>query len=600
MENRKITILAEGSESLAFPVKWIKSNPAEVEKILSRLSIPEQAQCIMQLKGREQMDLLTLSPNAREVVQSLPPEQVYQLIKEVGENDSLPVLAYTTQEQVQYFFDVEWWQGDKFQPERAVDWLDLLDRCDVEKSVEWILTEEFDQKVMLLQSLIKVFKDDEMTDRYDGVENLKHITLDGVYDIFFKVPEAELPLEKILKLLVAEDKKVFDALMEAVIWYPVTQTVENAYRWRLSRVGEKGIPEFEEACEVYSRLDPESLNMPVSSGKEFEEEESQWSIAPRYPFVHADPSIFLGRCLARMKDQQRIDTICWELVYLANKVMVADRVDPTILELRNEIMSKVLGYINIGLELGSDCEEIKGEKLLHSTWMQSLFQVGYGKVIQLKSQAHFVIQEEGKILEFLLTPGQLDNLSALADRFPKISVLNEGAEIGVSSLNLRDFNTFDDILIAESFLQKLKFYVRLARMGLDLTKEKLISLRDKVQFPADKNDLDMVHIMTTVMAQFAMFKEISSDPLNPLAVKAFLEMIFLPGIFADESRVCNEEIIRAFQDRLLNTNMAWTDQDKKALGELLAEIKTNLESQFGRLNPKGEIDWKFTRGFCIA
>lgn len=600
MENKKITIQPEGSEALAFPVKWIRSNPGEVEKILSRLSIPDQAQCIMQLKGRDQMEILLLSPNSREVIQSLPPEQLYHLIKEVGEMDALPVLACANQEQIQYIFDLEWWQGDRFLPERAVDWLELLDKCDEEKFLEWILSEEFDQKVMVLQSLIKVFKNDEMTDSYDGVENLKHLTLDSVYDIFFKDPEAEQPLEKILKLLVAEDKKVFDALMEAVIWYPVSQTVEKSYQWRLSRVGEKGIPEFEEACEVYSRLDPESLNLPVSSGKEFEDEESQWSIAPHYPVVHVDPAMFLSRCLARMKDQQRINTICWELVYLANKVMVADRADPSILELRNEIMSKVLGYINIGLELGSDREEIKGEKLLHATWMQSLFQVGYGKVTQLKSQAHALIHEEGKILEFLIAPGQLEAMSALVYRFPKIEVIHEAKQDESHFFNGRDLNSLDDIKTLESFLQKMKFYVRLARMGLGLTVENLIEMRDQVKFPEDKNDLDMIHIMTTVMARFSMFKEIALEPLNPLAVKAFLEMIFLPGIFADESRVCNDEIIRAFQDKILNTHMAWTAQDKKLLSQLLAEIKTNLKSQFGRLNPKGEIDWKFTRGFCIA
>lgn len=600
MDDKKIIALDSGSEALSFPVKWIKSNQGEVERILSKLSVSEQAQCAMQLRGEEQMNLLLLSPNGREVVQSMPPEQVYQLIKEVGGEEALPVLACATQEQIQFIFDVDWWMGDKFRPDKAVEWLKLLDDCEESKALEWILTEEFDQKVMVLQSLIKVFKDDEMTDSYEGVENLKHLTLDSVYDIFIKIPDAELPLEKIFKLLVATDKKIFDALMDAVIWYPVTQTVETAYRWRLTRVAELGIPEFEEACEVYSRLDPESLTLPVPSEDDFQDEESPYSLAPHFPLLDADPSTFLGQCLARMKDQQRINAICWELVYLANKVMVADRSDPSELETRNEIMRKVLGYINIGLELGAENDPSKGLKLLRSTWMQSLFQVGYGTIMQLRSQAWSLTHEKGKLLELLLNPGQREHLSALVYRFPKVGVIRESGGEERPSFYWRDFKSLHDVQTLESIIPKMKFYVRFARQSLDLTEEKLLRVQEQIDFPEDKDDVDMVHILTTIMARFLMFKEISFEPIKPVAAKTFLEIIFLPGIYAEESRVCKDDLIGAFHDKLLKTEMAWTEEDKALLNQLLLEVKTNLESQFGRLNLKEKIDWGYTRGLCLA
>lgn len=568
---------------------------------MAQLSVPEQVLNIMPLASDDQLELLTLAPNPRALVQALPAEQVYQLIKEVDEQGAVTVLSCATSEQIQFILDVEMWRGDMFEPKKAVDWLLLLDQCEGSKIVEWFLTEEFEQKVMVLQSLIIVYKDDEMTDSYAGVEDLDHFTLDGIYDIFLKVPEAEPALNKAFKLLMAENQKTLYALLEAVIWYPVTQTVESAYRWRLARVGEKGIPEFSEAYEIYSRLDPDSLNLPAPSGQEFQDEKSQYPIAPYYPIIETDPSSFLGQCLAMLNDPRRFNIICWELVYLANKVMVADRADASDLETRNEIMRKALGYINLGLELGAGQDIAKGEKLLRAAWMQSLFQVGYGKIMQLRAEAHRLIEEDGLWLKNILNPNQLDHLTALVNRFPKIGVIDEdeAGQDDKRDIHWRDLKSLKDIQTLEKFIPRMKFYARFSRKVLDLTEDKVSVIATLAVFPENKKEIDMACLLTTALARFSMFKEIECGPLAPEAAKTFLELIFLPGIFPEENRICNEEIIRSFQARLMTGNMAWTGDDKEFLSQLIREITVNLELQYGRLDLKVAIEWKYTRGLCI-
>ena len=69
-----------------------------------------------------QRELLILCEDAVEVTQSIPAEEIYHLIKELGNEDSLLILSMTSPEQLQYFFDLEWWQSDKFQPQRAMEW----------------------------------------------------------------------------------------------------------------------------------------------------------------------------------------------------------------------------------------------------------------------------------------------------------------------------------------------------------------------------------------------------------------------------------------------------------------------------------------------
>ncbi len=587
-------------EKFPFSLEWIKSNPQKVEEVLSRMSIPEQVRCVQSLRGKDQMDLLILSSQAVQVARLLPEEDIYFMVKEVGEEDALPVLAIISEKQLQYLFDMEWWRGDKFLPQKAMDWLLWVEKANDRQLLHWLLTEDFDQKVMVLQSLIKVFKQDEMTDQYEGVESLEHFTLDGVFDIFTKVPDVASLLKNLFKLLYVEDQKVFYALMEAVIWYQITPTVEAAYRrWR-SRVEEKGVLSYEEAIGVYSLLDADSLKLEAPSHEVFVDPELPYAVAPVHPLTDTDPLTFFGQCLAMMKNHERQNAICWELMYLANKVMVADQQEFGNLASHHETMRKVLGFINIGLELGAGGDITKGESLLNQTWIQSLFQVGYAGIMRLKWEGEKLIKENGPLLEYLLTPGYMDHLAASVARFPKIGVLlTEGTEEAETNVQWRYLESLQDIQVLENFLNLTRFYVRFARQSLNLSLEKIQQFLEEARFPANKEDLDVTVLTLTALARFTLFKEIECQPLMPEGARSFLQSIFHVGIYQDESKVVNDDILKTFRERLLETSLAWTPEDKERFDHLLQECVHTLQTQFGRLDPSKKIEWQFTRGLLL-
>ncbi len=600
MTRQKDTNPSPPLEPFSFPLAWIKSQPEKVEEALARMSIPEQVRSVQMLRGQEQLDLLMLSRQAEQVVRLLPEEDIYFMIKEIGEEDAIPVLALLSSKQLQYIFDVEWWRGDKFVPQNAMDWLRWVAKANDRLLLDWILTEDFDQKVMVLQSLIKVFKQDEMTDQYEGIEGLEHFSLEGVFDIFVKVPDAAPLLKNLFKLLYVDHQKVFFALMEAVIWYPVTATVEVAYRWWRSRVEEKGIVDYEEAAGVYSLLDPDSLKLDAPPHEAFIEQGSAYAVAPVYPLADTDPATFFGQCLAMLKNHKRVNALCWELMYVANKVMVADRQDFTRMDIRHEIMRKVLGYINIGLELGAGGDIAKGEALLNQTWMQSLFQVGYAGVMRLKWEGEKLVSENGLLLEQVLTPGYLDHLAAGVSRFPKIGVAPpEETEEAETNIQWRNLESLQDIQILENFLNLVKFYVRFARQSLGLSLEQIGQYLEEARFPETKDDLDIKVLTLTALARFSLFKEIGCQPLLPEGARSFLQIIFHVGIFKDESQVVNEDLVKAFKERLLTTSLAWTGEDRQRLDQLLQECVHILTTQFGRLDPTKAIEWQFTRGLLL-
>lgn len=593
MENQNTVIDRLKPNPLPFPAGWISSNPQKVEEILSRMPVSDQVLSALYLQGKDRLQLIMLSPKGVEVVRAMPPEEIYYMIKRADNDDRLLLLSALSQDQLQYVFDIEWWDGDKFLPQRSLEWFFLLDQCgDDEQILNWFLTDEFDQKVMVLQSLIKVYKRDDLTDDYENIEGLPHFSVDGVYDIFVKVTEAELILKKHLGTLHQRNPKVYISLMEAVIWDILTQVVESAYRWKLARTSERGIPEFEEAIAVYSRLDPEALNTALARSESFSNE-GKYVTAPSYPLDIADTSTFFCKCLAQLKDANRVEVIRWELIYLANKVIVADKRDPSSPDTHMEVMRKVLGYINIGLELGTDGDMGKGENLLDRSWLQALFQVGYGRLMQLKWQAEALIKEHGRFLQKILTGAEQDHLGGLVGRFPKVPIFVEKGE----PYKWRNMESIQDVQQSEGFLLRARFLVRFSRFCLELTETELEQISKSFDYPEDKNDLDFILLTTTALARYTLFGEVSCAPLPDVAAKAFLQIIFPPPI--TKGGECDQTRIDLFKNALLKIPITWTDEDKALLDWLFRETGQNLTVQFSRVDLNSHIEWGYTHALLV-
>ena len=594
MDNKENKILAPlWTEGLPFPEKWIASSPREVEKVLSGLSIEEQVACVMQVKGRAQQDLLLLSPQAVELTQAIPPEDIYRMVKEIGESDAQIILSMISADQIQYIFDIEWWIGDRFQPERALEWLKWLDDNQEPNIIKWLDTEEFEQKVMLLQALIHVRKGEYITAPMDELEDLPSFSPDGVHHIYLKVKEYD-PVKNLIMHLRAHDAELFAALMDAVIWYPISQTMEHALRWRMTRTSERGIPEFEEALGIYSPLKVESLQVKLIELEDIDEERGHGA-APFFPLAEINHQTFLGQCLSQLHGQERLKAIRWELVYLANKVMVADKEDPTIIENQSRIMQKVLGYLNVGLQLATEGDIEKGVRLLQKTWMQFLFQACHGKLMELKRTAERFVSDHGSHANYLFRDAEKDQMASLVSRFPQVGNYMEGGE----PLSWSDFSSMDEVIKMETFLRRWEFDVRFSKQCLNLSERKMQAYLQDCEHPGSMDVVDMLYWLTTALARFLLFAEVSSEPLPASAASSFLDTVFMKNIDLNDGRVCDGSLIEAFHQALLKFPMAWTDEDKSFLSELLQECVLNLEAEFGRLDPKGQIQWKFTHGLCI-
>ena len=143
------------------------------------------------------------------------------------------------------------------------------------------------------------------------------------------------------------------------------------------------------------------------------------------------------------------------------------------------------------------------------------------------------------------------------------------------------------------------FNLRFARKGLGLNDQLIKQYLETSDITANE-DIDLIAWTITAFARYVLFKEISSEPLPSPAAKSFLEIVFLPRVFKEETRQCDETLVESFHQELLKLPMAWVEMDRSFLAVLLNGCVLRLQEEFARFDPKGEIDWRFTRGLLIA
>jgi hypothetical protein len=572
-----------------FDPVWLECNTEKAKAVIDKLRIEDQARYLSQLPGKIKLDFLNLSSKSKQVVQALAPEEVYYMVKEIGVSDCLPVLSALTGEQMQYFFDLELWTKDRFVPQRAVEWIVIMGQCNAKKLLDWFLQEDIDQVVTLLKGLVLVYKKDEMTDSYAGIEGLKHYSPDGVYDIFFLDSKAFEPLLPIFKLLRGQYPETFFNVMEGAIWHSRDSVEESAYRWRISRTSSRGIPDFEEAFEIYSRLDPDAIKeLPVSETDFFEDD---YINPPTYIIENMNPGNFFSKCWALLKSEERQKAIRWELVYLANKLMVADGLDSGKFENHRRVISKSLAFVNIGLELAAQGDVQKGATILSQSWAQPIFQVGYGHLLNLKKKGTELVKDGGIFLDRLISDVDRDILSSLTV-FPIPMI--KSRVVGKESL-LKDFESLDEVEQTLNFLKKLTFFRRLAKQCLGVSDSVFESIFKARGDEEKSEEISFQALTATALARFILFEEISCEPLSSSAAQSFLKLILIPrvpSVPGEPVQVCDDEKLMNFYAVLLDGPLAWSEEDREFLGDLLAQVMQDLEIQFSMINLKKPIHWE--------
>ncbi|MCG8472429.1 MAG: DUF6178 family protein [Desulfobacterales bacterium] len=344
------------------------------------------------------LDAILSDPTPAALVQSFPRQDLYFLVNDIGVEDALPVLSVASSAQWGYFIDIEVWDKDRVDPDALTRWFDLLLKADPKRCVNWMVSDQTAFFEAYLARYIEVRVREKNEDPSDFGPGW------FTFDDWFYIKHRELAEEKVedgalyihpddrndvvfslLQTLSETDHPRFQSVLLEAMSVLSSEVEEENYRLRNVRLSEEGFYPFEEALGVYAPLASEDVadglmkRAPVAG-------------SAATPGVHANTvseGDLFSNALAEVDEGETLASLQMEFAALCNRVISADQKQVQERAQLKGIVSKVCGYISIGLSLLD-----KGEKgprsmgaWLSSCGLEEIFRVGYGKAMALKFKA---------------------------------------------------------------------------------------------------------------------------------------------------------------------------------------------------------------------
>jgi hypothetical protein len=338
---------------------------------------------LLSMSGRDALDKILNAENPKGLIQDMPYQDLFWLIKKIGEDDSIPILELASTEQWQYLLDLEIWERDRISLKIATAWLKRLLQADPERLLQWFTSEEGEPFAFfyLYKNIEVMIRPEE--GEFDPKEG--SFTLDGKFYINVLNPSYEETIKALLEELASENFTKYQALLIMLAGVIPAEIEEELFRLRNVRLAEHGFLPFDEALVVYSPIDPEVLEFegPVDVYDITEDEEVR-NLIPVSPFLHWQKDSLLTEAYSRIWDHIFIDRIRLEFSALCNQIISAEGTQITGFEDLVRTARKASGFLNIAIERLCGGEIISAELLLKNYPLLTLFRVGFGLVLRLK------------------------------------------------------------------------------------------------------------------------------------------------------------------------------------------------------------------------
>jgi len=568
-----------------YPPLTLPEDPTEARKIFSSLPIKNQLDIVLRAHGKDRLHYLFLSEHPEQLVQQLPELEVFLAVKEVGENDSLDLLSLTTAEQFQYILDLDLWKRDQLDPEKVLHWMEILIESGDQKATQFIHSTDPEQVVLLLKRFLRV-----LTSEGEPVEvrdRLPLFTLDQHYFIDFKGKRVREIFQPFLEVFYRVDEKGYRRTMDSLIVELESDLEETGYRLRNGRLADYGFPDFEEALEIYSFVNPDSL----SGGKgtpQIRDMGGTEKKSPTFYLAFQNEGPLLSSVLSRIGPRER-DRLSQEITSLCNKAIVAEGLDLSNIAGMERVIRKVYHYLSLGLQYLSQEEEGKAFELVQSLPMQRLFQCGVSTTILLRRKAEYILKGPW-------FSGRQENLVLLdTPHFEKFEGILRKRPALYRDGVYEDFKSLQDIKETENFLEFVGTVVNFLRKELDVSPLELGRMDFIGCHPETWREMTLSTIFLTSLANRILKGTFQFEAIEQARLKDFLSRVFERD--AQGKGVIKMEIKNGLRDWLYSN-----EQEKVKRQHLLAfqDFCLDLfEEQYGKIPPGEEMDPRFVKGLLV-
>jgi len=362
---------------------------------------------ILALPPEKALNRILEEKDALPLVHSISRQDFYILIHEIGGEDSLPLLSMASYQQLDFIFDMEIWEKDRFDTDAAQKWLDLFMNADPTKFIKWIFHEEGPgSKIAMIEFILKKgieviirVHDQDPSDFGEGFftfDDVFYIRLmPGFYDENYLKPEKDF-FVRFLTILKDYDYLTFRNLMFSHSSVIIAEQEEEMLRMKNLRLVEEGFMPFEEAIGLYQPISYERLK---KYGRKRLLYEKDFDTILRLPVPitmegHLGYDCLFTVALKSIKSDSLLRELQIEFSSLCNSIISADgKKVKTKSDLKNRV-AKAAGYLSIGLErlgkINPEEERAKGKgyyaDAITKHTFPDIFRFGYAPVIKLKNK----------------------------------------------------------------------------------------------------------------------------------------------------------------------------------------------------------------------
>jgi hypothetical protein len=404
--------------------------------------------------GSRRLDLILGTPNPGALVRSLPADELYFTIREIGLADAIELVQLASAEQFRVFLDLDAWRHGRLEPRRALPWLRAA-RSGAPQDTRLAARlagkmRALDQELvyLVLRDAIRVH-DLRVNDDPEIESDQAWKTSDGAYFIEFLVEGSDfVAVRGLLDDLEAENPFLSSRLLGALAWELPSELEESALRWRQGRLADLGYPSLEEALSWYARPPARPAEAPGQPRR-----------APGYFLAPLGDRSPLARAAATLDAADR-EALDMQLVTAGNAVLVADGIDPVDLDQVRAAVTGARAMVELGLERLTGGDDARAAEVLAGTPVKRIFQEGFGRVLELSWRADRLFKGGGAGRRssplFDAPLGEL--LTALSARRPRFHPgierpRDEWGTAAVAALEPRRFLTARDLELTAAALE---------------------------------------------------------------------------------------------------------------------------------------------------
>lgn len=193
------------------------------------------------LTSKQKLKMIFDSPAPERVVQGLAAIEIYQIIEDVGLENSFELFQMSSPEQARVILDLALWDEWTISLDETIKWLELILSAESEYAISLLSHIDLELLILLLKKTLivgggvaDIIGSEDLHDDWDH-------TFDEVFFLRIETEEHSDLIMKMLELLYNENHKLYRSLMLGAECELITELEESAYRFRTARLEDEGI-----------------------------------------------------------------------------------------------------------------------------------------------------------------------------------------------------------------------------------------------------------------------------------------------------------------------------------------------------------------------